>query len=324
MPDPQYIEQFLSMLAARKGFSSNTLAAYRNDLTQFAAFLASPEAGRLAPAEDWADLAGDHIVAFLLYLKERGYAPSTIARKQAAIKSFFKYLVSKQVVSVSPGEKLTTPRLDRSQPHTISSSQADLLLARLNTTGKTSPETLRDRAMLQLLYSTGLRVGEMVALNLGDIDEEGGAVATYGRGKSRLVPLGSQATAQALHSYIEQGRPQMTAAEVGATLASKNENDRNALFLNHRGQRLTRQGFWLILKGYARAAGLEDVTPHTLRHSFAARKLSSGADLRDLQEMLGHASISTTQVYTRMGENQARKGKDQTKHGGKLRRKAGG
>jgi integrase/recombinase XerD len=323
MPDPQLIEQFLGVLADQKGFSTNTLSAYRNDLSQFSTFLDSGEAANLPPVRSWGELSRDHVIAFLLYIKERQYATTTLARKQAALKSFFKYLVSKQVLAANPSEELTSPHVDRAQPHTISSSQVDLLMQKLNTPNpNASPDTLRDRAMLMLLYSTGLRVGEMVALNVQDVDEGAGTVATYGRGKSRSVQIGSREAQEALRDYLARGRPVLArAGEAGASLAGES-GDRQALFLNHRGQRLTRQGFWLILKGYARSVGLGDVTPHTLRHSFAAQKLSSGADLRDVQKMLGHASLSTTQVYTRMGEKGPRKG--QPRSGGALRRKANG
>jgi integrase/recombinase XerD len=323
MPDPQHIEQFLAVLADQKGFSTNTLSAYRNDLSQFSTFLDSGEATNLPPARSWGEISRDHVIAFLLFIKERQYATTTLARKQAALKSFFKYLVSKQVLPANPSEELTSPHVDRAQPHTISSSQVDLLMQKLNTPNpNASPDTLRDRAMLMLLYSTGLRVGEMVALNVQDVDESAGTVATYGRGKSRSVQIGSREAQEALRDYLGRGRPILSRArEAGASLAGGSD-DRQALFLNHRGQRLTRQGFWLILKGYARSVGLGDVTPHTLRHSFAAQKLSSGADLRDVQKMLGHASLSTTQVYTRMGEKAPRKG--QPRSGGALRRKANG
>lgn len=324
MPDTQYIEQFLGMLAEQEGFSNNTLSAYHNDLTQFSTFLDSPQAANLPPTVSWADVTRGHVIAFLLYIKERNYAATSVARKQAAIKSFFRFLVSRQVLAASPSEELASPHVDRARPHTISSSQVDLLVARLNAPNA-SPDTLRDRAMLQLIYATGLRVGEMVALNLSDVDETVGTVATYGRGKSRQVALGSGPAAQALHEYIERGRPVLARArDAGASLADAREGQEGAeqepLFLNHRGQRLTRQGFWLILKGYAKSVGLEGVTPHTLRHSFAAQKINSGADVRDLQKMLGHASLSTTQVYARMGEKANRKAKS----GGTMRRNASG
>ncbi len=298
-----YIEQFLDMLLSQKGFSANTLSAYRNDLTQFANFVMEGQGALAKPLGSWPQVTRDSVISFLLYFKERRYAPTTVARKQAAIKSFFKYLVSKGVVSANPTEELVSQHVDRALPHTISSSEADRLIEKLNAASDT-PETLRDRAMLQLLYATGLRVGEMVALNLGDLDPDLKSISISSRGRSRRVPINSQIVRDMLREYLKRGRPRLAQpAHKGATLADDAGGEK-PLFLNHRGQRLTRQGFWLILKGYARAAGLNEITPHTLRHSFAAQKLKNGADMRDLQQMLGHANVSTTQVYARIGQQE--------------------
>ena len=320
MAGTQQIERFLIALSSQKGFSANTLSAYSIDLNQFADYLRAGQGSLATPITDWSQVTRDTIMSFVLYLKDRGYAPTTVVRKLAAIKSFFKYLHTNKIVPTNPAEEMASMHVDRVLPHTISSSEADLLIERLNA-ATDSPEVLRDRAMMQLLYATGLRVGEMVALNVGDVDLQEGMVATSGRGgKSRKVPIGSQAGIEALREYLEVGRPILARmAGHGATLAG-NSDDRQSLFLNHRGQRLTRQGFWLILKRYARSAGLNDVTPHTLRHSFAAQKLNAGADMRDLQRMLGHASISTTQVYAHLGQRGKRKaGKSDARRG---RRKA--
>jgi integrase/recombinase XerD len=304
MPNSEQIEQFLSLLSAQKSFSGNTLSAYRNDLTQFAEYLSTGQGHLLKPIQDWERVDRDAIVSFLLYLKERSYAPTTVARKQAAIKSFFKHLHARGIVATNPIEDLASPHVDRALPQTISTSEADRLLKELNSASN-SPEVLRDRAMMQLLFATGLRVGEMVALNISDVDAEKGIISIAGRGKSRIVPIGSAMSAEALRDYLEKGRPAIVGSpEKGASLA---DVEGEALFLNHRGQRLTRQGFWLILKRYAKSAGLGEVSPHTLRHSFAAQKLDSGADMRDLQQMLGHASISTTQVYARIGQGKGTK-----------------
>lgn len=309
MPDTDEIEDFLSILSAQKSFSVNTLSAYRNDLRQFSQYLEAGQGESLKPVKNWANVTRDHIVLFLLYLKERSYAPTTVARKQAAIKSFFKHLKLKGGVKTNPAEELASPHVDRNLPHTISSSDADRLFREINQPSK-SPEALRDRAMMQLLSATGLRVGEMVGLNLGDVDLDAGVVMPGGAdtpgGKTRRVAIGSASTIEALREYLERARLALGGAEVGgAKLATQSGQP---LFLNHRGQRLTRQGFWLILKRYAKAAGLSEISPHTLRHSFAARKVDAGADMRDLQQMLGHASISTTQVYARMtGKRDPRK-----------------
>ncbi|MBF6614369.1 MAG: tyrosine-type recombinase/integrase, partial [Chloroflexi bacterium] len=297
---------FLSMLSSQKGFSDNTLSAYRGDLAQFANYLDESYGPARKAANVWSQVTRDTIIAYLLYLKERRYAPTTVARKQAAIKSFFKYLASKGVITSNPSGELASPHVERALPHTISSSEADRLISEMYA-AKPTPEVLRDRAMMQVLYATGLRVGEMVALNLNDIDLKAGTLATGGRGKSRSVAINSQASSEATREYLQIGRPALAkSSEEGASLANESSGER-ALFLNHRGQRLTRQGFWLILKRYARSAGLGEITPHTLRHSFAAQKLHAGADMRDLQQILGHANISTTQVYARVGENNNRK-----------------
>ena len=309
MPNTDEIENFLSVLSAQKSFSVNTLSAYRNDLSQFSQYLETGEGESLKPVRNWANVTRDHIVLFLLYLKERKYAPTTVARKQAAIKSFFKHLASKGSIKSNPAEDLASPHVDRNLPHTISTSDADRLFREINQVNK-SPEALRDRAMMQLLSATGLRVGEMVALNMNDLDLASGMVTPGGAstpgGKSRRVAIGSASTVDTLREYLDKGRHALSgSAKGGASLATQGNEP---LFLNHRGQRLTRQGFWLILKRYAKAAGLSEISPHTLRHSFAARKVDAGADMRDLQQMLGHASISTTQVYARMtGKGDPRK-----------------
>jgi integrase/recombinase XerD len=245
-------------------------------------------------------------MSFLLYLKERQYAVTTVARKQAAIKSFFKYLVARGAVASNPGEDLASPHVDRALPQTISAGEVERLLHEMDS-APDSPEVLRDRAMMALLYATGLRVGETVALDVSDVDLKAGTLATAGRGKTRSVPIGPEASG-ALRDYLERGRPGLARAHrEGASLANvASSGDSSALFLNHRGQRLTRQGFWLILKRYAKSAGLDEISPHTLRHSFAARKLDSGTDMRDLQRILGHANISTTQVYARIGRKEER------------------
>jgi integrase/recombinase XerD len=284
------IEQFLTALAQQRGFSGHTLAAYRNDLNQFAEFLGSGDNSALA----WPDVSRDHVVSFLLHLKERSYAPTTVARKQAAIKSFFKHLVAHGTISANPSESIESQHVNRAVPHTISSSEADRLITEIDRQAP-SPEALRDRAMMHTMYDTGLRVGEMVALNTRDIDLDAGTVTVATRGRERKVPIASRVSVALLREYLANARPKLRGS------AERNGID-EALFLNHRGQRLTRQGFWLILKRYAERAGLGDVSPHTLRHSFAAQKLRAGADVRDLQRVLGHASLSTTQVYARLGE----------------------
>ena len=283
----EYVESFLNYLKVEKGFSENTIVAYRNDLYQLADFV-EEEAAKQGLAPSWADFSRQGMLSYLLNLKERNYAATTVARKVAATKSFFAFMVAEGIIKDSPTRDVPSPRLGKSLPRPISISQVRRLLeepAKLST-----PEARRDKAMLQLLYASGIRVSELVSLNLGDVDTEGGYVRCFGKGhKERLIPIHEQA-ALAVKEYVEQARPQL----------ARNRDER-ALFLNARGDRLTRQGFWQILKGYAKSANLEtNITPHTLRHSFATHMLSGGADLRSVQELLGHANISTTQIYTHL------------------------
>ncbi len=274
------LEQFLLDIAARRGLTNNTCSAYRTDLEQFVAFL--HERG----IENWDVLVADDIMAFVLYLRERRYSTATVARRTAAVKSFCGYLVEQQTLAHDPAANIDAPRVDRAPPRPISVHQVDELLEL--PLQHAPPEGLRDKAMLELLYATGLRVSEMTALDTAHIDMDAATVACAGRGRrARTVPLGDTAVTT-LEEYLDIARPQLARAANEPT---------DALFLNHRGKRLTRQGFWLILKTYGQELGLGDLTPHTLRHSFAAHMLSNGADLRDVQERLGHASLATTQIY---------------------------
>jgi integrase/recombinase XerD len=275
----EHLDQFLSHLKDERRLSANTTSAYRTDLEQFLQFL--EERGK----QDLAALDRGDILAFLLFLKERRYATSTLARRTAAVKSFCAYLHAQKVITTDLAENLDSPRVDRTPPKSITVNLVDELLE-LPLTG-TGPEALRDKAMLELLYATGMRVSELVALDQSDVDLEAEVVRCGGRKQARVLPI-SGSTATALEEYNDIARPQ---------LARGNRQGDTALFLNHRGKRLTRQGFWLILKRYAEKLGVQELTPHTLRHSFAAHMLANGADLRSVQTLLGHASLSTTQIY---------------------------
>ncbi len=276
----QTVERFLSELASERGFSSNTVSAYGNDLGQFVKFL---EEQRRVPT--WSVLTDDDVQAFETYLRERGYAASTVARKTAATRTFCNYLVEQQIVRTDPSAKMTTPKVAKSIPRALTRNEIDLLLEQPELLD--GEEMARDIAMLRLLYSTGIRVSELVSLNVEDIQTDGQASVMVGRtDRKRSVPVG-QDVIEALSSYLDVRKP----AEVSENCVEK------ALFLNHRGRRLTRQGFWLILKTYGERAGFDDITPHTLRHSFAAHQILNGRELSDVQELLGHVSISTTQVY---------------------------
>ncbi len=289
------IKNFLNYLAVEKGYSEHTIAAYRNDLTGLADYV------KLQGITSWSDFSRQNMLSHLLDLKERGYVATTVARKVAAARSFFGFLVSEGIIKTNPTENMSSPSVGKALPKPIPINQVRLLLeqpAKLSTA-----EARRDRAMLELLYASGMRVSELVALNLGDINIEGDYfVRCLGKGrKERIIPLYEQ-IALTVKEYIEEDRPKL----------AHGKKD-NAMFLNARGDRITRQGFWQKLKEYAKSAGLGDkISPHTLRHSFATHMLSGGADLRSVQELLGHANISTTQVYTHLTTEHVRRTYDKS------------
>lgn len=273
------VEAFLEHLVRWQQASAHTVAAYRNDLGQFLDRLAAHD------VSSWNDVLREHVVDFLRWLEERGYAVSTIARKVAAVRSFFHFLVEQGILQRNPSETVTPPQVPRRRPRPLSVEEVTRLLEAVR--GGKVPKTLRDRALLELLYATGMRVSEVIGLRVHQLDLERMSLRLTGRGsEERLLPLTARA-AQALRAYVEQGRPRLVRGE-GV----------DALFVNHRGRPLTRQGLWLIVRERARAAGIErEVTPHTLRHSFAVHLLERGSPLQEVQERLGHANLATTQVY---------------------------
>lgn len=287
-----HIGHFLSFLSVEKGASGNTVAAYKNDLQQFDSFLIA-QRGNGKP-RDWEALERDLIVEYLLTLRRKNYAEATVARKVAAIKSFFQFLQAEGTIRRNPAESLESPRVGRSLPKALSVTEVDELLEQ--PMKRNSPEARRDRAMLELLYATGLRVSELVSLDVDDVNMSGPYVRCMGKGsKERTIPIHEQA-AGVVVDYLNDGRAGLV----------KNRKE-SALFVNRRGERLTRQGFWLILKQYAKEANISTpVTPHTLRHSFATHMLRGGMNLRHVQELLGHANISTTQVYTQVANEHVR------------------
>ncbi len=290
----QDIERFLTYLTVEKGFSDNTLVAYRNDLSNDLTSYAEGQLDKRGIVPMWANFNRQDMIGYLLHLKDRGYAPTTQARKVAAAKSFFGFMVDEGHLKVNPADNIGAPNVGRPLPKAITVGQVRRLLEEPAKSG--TPEGHRDRAMLELLYASGMRVSELVSLNLDDILNDG-YVRAFGKGhKERIIPIHQRAVL-AVDEYMKSARPSL--------VANRGEK---ALFLNRRGERLTRQGFWQILKAYAKAAELgDDVTPHTLRHSFATHMLSGGADLRSVQELLGHANISTTQVYTHLTSEHVRR-----------------
>ena len=286
------IQDFLSFLETEKGYADNTIAAYRNDLTQFLRYV-EEQLGGDPEQSTWVEAGSkDTIVGYILNLKEREYTSSTVARKVAAIKSFFHYLVAEGVLKSDPTATLDSPKVKKRLPKAISRNDIERLLAA--PAQGVSAKAQRDHALLELLYASGMRVTELVSLDMDDVNAASGSVRVRGKktsNKERVIPIGDRAL-DALQSYLDRGRLQLMRAP-----------EERALFLNHRGQRLTRQGLWLIIKHYVDEVGIaEDVTPHTLRHSFAAHKLSQGKSLQDIQKLLGHANISTTQVYQHVGQ----------------------
>ena len=307
------VEDFLHYLSAERGSSKNTIDAYRNDLNGFSKFAFERHAATLANGangDGQADGNGNGssadgveaksidrqlVVDYLADLNRREYAKATVARKVAAVKSFCAFLLDGGDLSSNPTAQIDSPRAPKPVPKPMSTAEIDTLLQeplKLET-----PESVRDAAMLELMYATGMRVTELVSLNLDSLHiKEDAYVRCVGKGaKERMVPVHDNAV-RALERYLDQSRP--------ALLKSRTQS---ALFVNRRGERLTRQGFWLILKNYSKSAGIKThVTPHTLRHSFATHLLRGGASVRDVQELLGHANVSTTQVYTQLADQHLR------------------
>jgi integrase/recombinase XerD len=286
------VSQFLTYMVVEKDSSVNTTAAYQNDLSQFLQFVAQFSSPSLGEVTSWQQVSEDVVQQYMFFLNERDYASSTVARKVASIKSFLHYLVEVGELSKDPAERLDSPKVKKSLPRSIRPQEIDRLLAA--PLQEQSPKSLRDKALLEMLYATGMRVTELVNLNVDSVDLQNGTV-TCGEGgkRTRTVPIYVGGIA-AIAAYLQEGRPHLVLGE-----------DEDALFLNHRGQRLTRQGLWLIIKHYVREVDIKtSVTPHTLRHSFAAHLLDSGADLREVQERLGHASASTTQIYRQLHEDE--------------------
>lgn len=294
----EQVNQFLEYLEVEQGYSQNTVSAYRNDLGQFLSYLQQLDLARRP--RGWGNVTRDHIVSYMLEMKDREYASSTVARKVAAVKSFFNFQVDQGYLLRNPADELDSPKVEKHLPSAIPPEDVDRLLAA--PVGET-PTAYRDRALLESLYATGLRVSELVALDVSDVNVDSGTVRCVGKGnKERVLPVYDRAL-EVINDYITIGRP----------ILVKNHPDEEALFLNRRGNRLTRQGLWLIIKRYVDDMDIDvPVTPHTLRHSFATHMLRGGAGLREVQQMLGHANISTTQVYTQVSNDHLREVYDES------------
>ena len=288
-PFEHLLLDFLAYLEFERGLSRNTLEAYRTDLLQYGAHLN----GRDALTATHSDLAGFVTALASGDAERRPVSNATLQRKVACLRSFHRHLRRQGLIASDPTVHLKAPRQSRRLPHVLTRDEVARLLEQPRGTG---PRPLRDRALLEVMYACGLRASEAIALETGDVDLEAGILRARGKGsKERIVPIGS-AAARALGTYLERGRPKL----VGERLEPR-------LFVNHRGTGLTRQGLYKIVQRHAGSAGLAaKMSPHTLRHTFATHLLAGGCDLRSLQEMLGHADIATTQLYTHLSADRLR------------------
>jgi integrase/recombinase XerD len=284
------LETFINYLSVERGLSGHTLSAYRNDITALIGFLSENDRAD----QTWKSISETDIRSYLDDLEERGYAPSTKSRKIASAKSFFNFMKEEQIIGENPLSDVRQPRAGQSLPKALSIEEVDRLLDASSDSDTT--EEARDMAMVELMYAAGLRVSELVGLNLRDVDLDAGTVRTVGKGsKERVIPI-YDAAVDSIAEYITYSRPAHSRVET-----------EEALFLNRRGGRLTRQAYWLRLNKLATKAGISSkITPHMLRHSFATHLLHGGASLRHVQELLGHSSIATTQIYTHLTNEHVR------------------
>lgn len=273
------LTDFFHYLKVERGLSENTLQSYQRDLNQYSLFLTDR-----SQLKQWEMVNRSHIMQFLYDLNDKKKSSATISRALSSIRLFHQFLVREDYTTTDPSLHIDSPKKERKLPKVLSTEEVDKLLS-LNQDG---PLGARNKAMLEMLYATGLRVSELLSLKVTDMHLTMGFVRCIGKGqKERIVPLGKMAQ-NAVENYLNTSREK---------LVKKKKTEQ--LFVNHHGEAMTRQGFWKVLKSVAMEAGIEkEITPHTLRHSFATHLLENGADLRSVQEMLGHADISTTQIYT--------------------------
>lgn len=275
------VKDFIHYLTIEKGLAQNTLVSYERDLKSYMKYIRKVE-----QIQNWNDVRRMNIVHFLAKLKEDGKSSKTIARHIASIRSFHQFLLRDKQCEQDPTVHIDSPQPERTLPKVLSMEEVE---AFMDATKADDALGLRDRAMIEIMYATGMRVSELINLDISDLHSTMGFVRCVGKGnKERIIPIGKTAL-KAASDYLEKARPEL--------VSKKNKTD--ALFLNHHGNRLSRQGYWKIIKKLAQEANIQkELTPHTLRHSFATHLLMNGADLRSVQEMLGHADISTTQIYT--------------------------
>ena len=284
MSNASCFESFSAYLKLEKKASQNTLSSYLRDIRQFGAYLD-------AHTDLSYETAGEETLnAYTVWLKAAGKSVATVSRNIASLKCFYGFLQSRGLVEKNPTGKLVPDKSDHKLPQILTSKEVELLLEQPECTDM---KGYRDRAMLELLYATGIRVSELIDLDVGDVNLSAAFIRCRGRDKERVIPL-YPAAVRALSEYMDFVRPQMIRSP-----------EENSLFVNVSGERMSRQGFWKIIKSYQHKAGIQKpITPHTLRHSFAAHLLENGADLRSIQEMLGHADISSTQIYSQLVKKQ--------------------
>lgn len=279
-----FIASYREYLTEEKHSSANTLSSYIRDLTQFQSWLLS------TGVTDMRKVKKDTINEYLLHMTHSGKSPATVTRSTASIKSFYAYMAQCGTVKTNPAKSVVAMKVERKYPEILTNREVELFLEQPKCVDE---KGFRDHAMLELLYATGIRVSELIGLDVNDVNLSVGFVRCRSKEKERIVPL-YPAAVKALEDYVRDIRPRLIADE-----------EENALFVNMSGERMSRQGFWKIIKYYQEKAGIEkDITPHTLRHSFAVHLLENGADLRSIQEMLGHADISSTQIYTHVIKKQ--------------------
>lgn len=284
MDNSACIAKYENYLKNVKKASDNTLSSYLRDIRQLGEYLSGHT------DDDYESVSAEELEAYTAWMKSQGKSVPTISRSIASIKNFYKYLISENVVEENPTAGLVPEKAVQRLPQILTGKEVELLLEQPECTDL---KGYRDRAMLELLYATGIRVSELIALNVSDVNVSAGIIRCKGHDKERIIPL-YPAAIRAIAEYVEFIRPQMIAS-----------SDEPSLFVNVSGERMSRQGFWKIIKTYQTKAKIEKtITPHTLRHSFAAHLLENGADLRSIQEMLGHADISSTQVYSQLVKKQ--------------------
>ncbi|MGE5328392.1 MAG: site-specific tyrosine recombinase XerD [Deltaproteobacteria bacterium] len=277
------IDRFVGFLEKDKRLSSNTLQSYKRDIDQYISFLKDMNLSSIENSNKTT------VIAYLLNLQKKGRATSTISRNLASIRSFYQYLSRVKIVEGDPTVNLESPKAEKKLPQILSTKEVELLLEQPKCTDL---KGFRDKAMLEVLYATGIRVSELISLDLEDVNCEVGFVRCNKGSRERIVPIGTMAI-KALKDYLDKARHLLIA-----------DMKEKSLFVNVNGKRLTRQGFWKIIKQYKNQAKIsKEITPHTLRHSFAAHLLENGADLRSIQEMLGHSDISSTQIYAQLAKN---------------------